>query len=102
LIIGLLTREHNVCSVSEAVLNKLAFCTKDFGYQTHNRENGKFAFTAASQILFLVVVAAAAPPPPPQLLYNVNFNSQILCTPRFPTRAPFFLLEFTVVPVVTS
>ena len=42
LITGLLTREHNLCSVSEDVLNKVAFCTKDFGYQTHNREKAKF------------------------------------------------------------
>jgi hypothetical protein len=30
--------EHNLCSVSEALLNKLAFCTEDFRYQTHKRD----------------------------------------------------------------
>jgi hypothetical protein len=27
------------------------------------------------------------------MLYNVNFNSQLLCTPCFPTRAAYFLVS---------
>jgi hypothetical protein len=63
LIIGILTREHNLCSVSEAPLNKVAFCTKDFEYQAHNRKKAKLAFTAASQILFFFERGGGWEPP---------------------------------------
>jgi hypothetical protein len=54
LITGILTREHNLCSVSEAVLNKVVFCTKDLGYQTHNRERQNLPLLLLHKLFFLV------------------------------------------------